>query len=123
MYQHPQHPQHHGRRRSAATTAFFSINVLIPMAILMGLVFGASQSVWAQDQPIVFAAAGDVPYSTSEISEFQEHMDSLDLYSGAEFLVHLGDIKAGSGSCTESWYQSMAASLRTLSIPAFIVPG
>ena len=124
MNQHPQpKPQHHGRRRSAVATALFNINALIRTAILMGLVFGASQSAWAQGQPIVFSAVGDVPYSTGEISEFQEHMDNLDLYSGSEFLVHLGDIKAGGGNCAESWYQSMAASLRTLSIPAFIVPG
>ncbi|RPH60833.1 MAG: hypothetical protein EHM89_08250, partial [Acidobacteria bacterium] len=123
MHQHPQNPQNHGRRRSAVATAVFKINAVIGVAILIGSVLGAGGVAFAQGQPIVFSAVGDVPYSTGEISEFQEHMDNLDLYSGSEFLVHLGDIKSGGGTCAESWYQSMAASLRTLSIPAFIVPG
>ena len=123
MNQHSQPQQHRGRRRSANATALFNTNALIRTVFLMCFVFGASQSAWAQGQPIVFSAVGDVPYSTGEISEFQEHMDNLDLYSGSEFLVHLGDIKAGGGTCAESWYQSMAASLRSLSIPAFIIPG
>jgi hypothetical protein len=117
------HPQHHGRRRSGAATALLNISRLIGTAILVGNVAAISHSAWAQGLPITFSAVGDVPYSDSEKSEFQEHMDNHDLYSASEFLVHLGDIKSGGSSCSESWYRDMATSLRTLSVPAFIVPG
>ncbi|HEY7444940.1 MAG TPA: choice-of-anchor D domain-containing protein [Vicinamibacterales bacterium] len=93
------------------------------VAVLVGGVLGAGELAYAQGQPISFSAVGDVPYSTSEKAEFQQHMDKHDLYSPADFLVHLGDIKDRDSECSESWYQQMRTYLRSLSIPGFIVPG
>ncbi|MGH9146693.1 MAG: PKD domain-containing protein, partial [Vicinamibacterales bacterium] len=116
------HVEHGSRSGSAALGACFKIHALITAAILIVGVFGASEIAWAQGQPIIFSAVGDVPYSDNEKPEFQQHMDNHDLYSPAEFLVHLGDIMPQS-TCDESWYSWMRAALRSLSVPAFIVPG
>jgi hypothetical protein len=96
---------------------------LMTFTILIAGTLSAAASAWAQGQPISFSAVGDVPYSLAERAEFQQHMDNHDLYSPSEFLVHLGDIKSGGSECTESWYREMATYLRSLSIPAFIIPG
>ncbi|MGH9146395.1 MAG: PKD domain-containing protein, partial [Vicinamibacterales bacterium] len=109
--------------RRVVPAALLKAGTLVAVAFLIAGVLGGNQVAWAQGQPIVLSAVGDVPYSDSEKSEFQEHMDSHDLYSASEFLVHLGDIKSGGSSCAESWYRDMATSLKTLSVPAFIIPG
>ncbi len=119
-----QHIENHRRPRIAASAAFFNTKqALITAAILIGSVLGVCEMAWAQGQPIIFSVIGDVPYSTGEKADFQQHMNNHDLYSPSEFLAHIGDIKSGGGSCVESWYRDMATSLRSLSVPAFIVPG
>ena len=112
----------YSRTRSAALAVCFNVYVLIAAATLIGSVFGVSDIVWAQGQPITFSAVGDVPYSDSEKPEFQQHMNDHDRYSPSEFLVHLGDIMPHT-SCTESWYSEMRTYLLSLSVPAFVIPG
>jgi hypothetical protein len=70
----------------------------------------------------VFSVTGDAPYE-DEVAEFQQHLDDHNLYSHAEFFVHVGDIFSGSEACSEFRYQRMADQLRTLAVPAFVVPG
>ncbi len=74
-------------------------------------------------EPVIFSATADAPYDSAEALIFQQHLDNHNLYSPAEFLVHLGDIKLGAAPCDESYYEDMATMLRTLAVPAFIVPG
>ncbi|MGH2571705.1 MAG: Ig-like domain-containing protein, partial [bacterium] len=50
-------------------------------------------------------------------------MDLHDLYSPSEFLVHVGDIKDGGSPCREARYVTVANILKSLSVPAFIIPG
>jgi hypothetical protein len=84
---------------------------------------GASRYVWAQGQPVIFSATGDVPYSTSEISLLQQQFVNHNKYSPSAFLVHVGDIIAGSESCEESRYSLLANMMKGLAVPAYIVPG
>ena len=76
-----------------------------------------------QNAPITFTVTGDVPYGDAEVPEFQLQLDKHNLYSPSAFLVHVGDIMSGSDACEEFRYQRMADQLRTLAVPAFIVPG
>ncbi len=78
---------------------------------------------WAQDQTITFSATGDVPYSANEFSVFQTQLNNHNKYSPSAFLVHVGDIFAGSDSCDESRYATIANLLKGLAVPAYIVPG
>ena len=72
---------------------------------------------------VVFSAFGDVPYSTSEVTDLQQNVANFNLYSPSSFLVHLGDIQSGSEKCQASRYQTVANTLKTAAVPAFIVPG
>jgi hypothetical protein len=72
---------------------------------------------------MIFSLTGDVPYSSSEYATLQTHIDNHNLYSPSEFLVHVGDIKSGSGSCTESIYSDVADVLKTSVLPVFVLIG
>jgi hypothetical protein len=89
--------------------------------MLPGLALGAG-AARAVD-PVVFSAVGDVPYSSSEIADLQQHIADHNLYSPSAFLVHLGDIKSGTETCQESQYQTVADILKTSEVPVFAVPG
>jgi hypothetical protein len=91
--------------------------------ISISLLSGMLQGLMAQGEPIIFSATGDVPYSLSEVPVFQQQIADHNLYSPAEFFVHLGDIKNGSSPCNESAYSSVAGYLMELAVPVFIVPG
>src|SRR5262245_420766 len=77
----------------------------------------------ARAADLIFSALGDVPYSTSEIAELEQHIANHNLYSPSRFLIHLGDILSGSETCTEARYALIADILGASQVPAFIVPG
>jgi VCBS repeat-containing protein len=105
-----------------------------PWAVL-GVVLGGASVAWAglpgvdgrnviaANEPIIFSVTGDIPYSSSEVPQFQQQIDQHDLYSPSEFLVHVGDIKSGSGTCSESYYITTENILKSSIVPCFIVPG
>jgi hypothetical protein len=98
-------------------TSSFSF-VAVSLAVLALLA-----AVPVESQPITFSIAGDHPYEEEEIAEFEQHMQLHNLYSPSEFLVHVGDIREGSGICEEARYDTVAAALRSLAVPAFMIPG
>ncbi|MDZ7344555.1 MAG: choice-of-anchor D domain-containing protein, partial [candidate division KSB1 bacterium] len=53
----------------------------------------------------------------------QQQIADHNKYSPSEFFVHVGDIKSGSGSCSESIYQKVKGYLLQLQVPTFITPG
>lgn len=80
-----------------------------------------------EDQPaevqsrVVFCAMGDVPYTAEEDQLLTKQI--ADLPGTAEFVVHVGDIKAGAPPCEETVYQKVAGMLRKSPHPLFIIPG
>jgi hypothetical protein len=75
------------------------------------------------NEPVTFSVTGDVPYGSSEVALFQQQIDEHDLFSPSEFLVHVGDILAGSESCNESRYRDVRDILLSSEVPCYIVPG
>ncbi len=63
---------------------------------------------------------GEVPYSSGEYAALEA--DLANVGPNDQFFVHLGDVQS-QGSCDASTYSSVASSLRTSSIPVFIIPG
>ena len=93
------------------------------LVVLLLILCAPLASAFAQAQPITFSAMGDVPYSSSEVPTLLGQIRDHNRYSPSEFLVHLGDIKSGSTSCTESYYRDMVTYLHGLAVPAYIVTG
>ena len=73
--------------------------------------------------PVTFSVTGDYPYGSSELADLERHMNDHNRFSPADFFVHVGDINAGSESCQQQRYEDVAALLKTLAVPAFIIPG
>jgi hypothetical protein len=73
--------------------------------------------------PVIFSAFGDVPYSSDELLDLEQHVADHNRYSPSSFLVHLGDIQSGSELCEETRYQTVADVLKASEVPVFIVPG
>lgn len=94
----------------------------LPIALAFALLQLATAGS-AQNAPITFTVIGDIPYSSSEIADFEGHVADNNVFSPGDFFVHVGDIKSGSSSCVESHYVSAANVLHGLAVPGFIVPG
>ena len=83
-----------------------------------------SQSIsYERDSNIVtFYVVGDTPYQSNEFPILTSRIKQLP--SDANALVHVGDIKKGSGaSCSKKYYESIAKELNKSHAPVFIVPG
>ncbi len=75
------------------------------------------------DSQIVFSVMGDVPRSEEEKLILQEQISKHNLYSTAQFIFHVGDIKSGEAICNEDNYDLVAGYLKKLNVPVFIIPG
>ncbi len=64
---------------------------------------------------------GDVPYSPSESVLLEKQI--AEIGPDTEFVVHVGDIKAGAAPCEEKTYEEVARTLRQCAQPVLIVPG
>ena len=71
--------------------------------------------------PFTFRGMGDVPYSSGVYDDLAADLAAVS--SGDEFFIHVGDIKSGSTSCSQSVYNNVSDLLKTSLIPVFIVPG
>lgn len=67
-------------------------------------------------QPLRFFAVGDLPYNPSETEPLQVLL-AAGAAGGSPFLVHLGDIKAGSTPCTDDHLHEIAGLFRTQPVP------
>ena len=89
--------------------------------MILALLFGIRAPAAAQGRPLTFSVIGDVPYGKSEAALFQKQMANHNKYSASAFLVHVGDILIG--SCAEATYSQVASMMKSLAVPAYIVPG
>ena len=121
-----QHCRERGSRAARAllvcTLVFLPCTLLGARAWGAGDATGGSRSIEA-NETIIFSVTGDIPYSNSEVTVFQEQVDEHNLFSPSELLFHVGDIKSGSESCSESRYRTVADILKSSDVPAYIVPG
>lgn len=73
-------------------------------------------------QATEFLALGDVPYSTAEFDELERLLAHAADRKPA-FIVHVGDIKAGSQACTTARDRQIAALFAAQSAPVLYTPG
>jgi len=82
-----------------------------------------NRPAWSQGEPIIVSVMGDVPYGSSEIPVLEQQMADHNLYSPSEYIFHVGDIKQQSEPCNETRYIVVADILKSVAVPAFIIPG
>jgi hypothetical protein len=84
----------------------------------------AGCGTFAQPGPgsIPFALIGDAPYNTLEVDEVDHLIDALNAQDLA-FVIHVGDITAGHGPCTDEWFEARKRQFERSRHPFIIVPG
>ncbi|MDX1429502.1 MAG: metallophosphoesterase, partial [Rhodothermales bacterium] len=75
----------------------------------------------ASGSTISFWVIADTPYGATQLNALNGYIASIP--QDAEFIVHLGDIKSGSGDLTQSIADTVANALLASSVPVFIIPG
>jgi len=103
------------------TTRKYFLTVVSAMMILA--VAGLPTAARAQSAPVTFSVMSDMPDVPGlvETPLFQQYMMEHNRYSPSAFLVHTGDMLKG--ACTEGKYAEIANLLKTLAVPAYIIPG
>ncbi len=73
-------------------------------------------------EPLRFFAIGDLPYRESELEPLRRLLTQA-VGEGTPFIVHLGDIKAGSAPCTDANLHAVATLFRDQPVPVVYTPG
>lgn len=69
-----------------------------------------------------FGVVGDVPYGKKALARFPELVSSIEA-SSIGFLIHVGDIKAGSASCSDKMLSSRVKAISDIQRPTIFIPG
>jgi len=72
---------------------------------------------------LTLAVIGDTPYGDDQVADFPDLVDSVDRDRAVRRVIHLGDIKSGSSTCTDERFRSVVALYETFDDPFLITPG
>ncbi len=75
-----------------------------------------------QSQPLQFALIGDNPYADESFERYDLMIERINA-SGVDWVVHLGDMKDGGGSCADEDLQKVFEINSQFSIPFVLTPG
>ncbi|MCH7686199.1 MAG: hypothetical protein IH899_05895 [Planctomycetes bacterium] len=81
-----------------------------------------AQVVTAQDSGFHFLATGDVPYSQLQEVTYRRLLKQSEGVDFA-FLMHVGDIKAGSAPCSDDAFEKIRDLFRAYPKPVVYTPG
>lgn len=100
--------------------AAFALTALVAAPLMAPQSAGA---VVAADGSYTFGVIGDVPYGDAKVAEFPAMIDDLRQQTDLEFLTHVGDIKAGSARCDDSYFEMVRTQFDRLTMPLIYTPG
>lgn len=98
----------------------FTLGVL---AIITAGFFGPAVShAQTANVSLKFGVVGDVPYGEKALAKFPELVESIEA-SASEFIIHVGDIKAGSATCSDEMLSSRIDAIDAIKKPVVFIPG
>jgi hypothetical protein len=108
---------------SAFASAFARVCAPRWLSVLLFVLAAGCASV-ARPGPdaVTFALIGDTPYSDWEVAALDRMIDELNAQDLA-FVLHMGDITAGRGPCTDAWFEARKRQFQRSKHPFVIVPG
>lgn len=77
----------------------------------------------AHDDGYTMAIIGDTPYGTAQFNNFPNDIAEINASPKVRFVVHLGDIKNGSTTCPDSYFQSIRSKFDTFKDSLVYTPG
>jgi len=72
---------------------------------------------------VVFSVIGDVPYNAEQRDGLIAMIQTHNQKAQSEFVVHVGDIKAGADPCDEAVFEDVSDILKEFSTPTFMLLG
>lgn len=73
--------------------------------------------------PLTLAVIGDTPYGEDQVAAFPALVHDVNGDSNVDLVLHLGDIKNGSSTCTDERFRSLRALYDTFKDPFVYTPG
>jgi hypothetical protein len=102
----------------------YSISVLCFVLAMMILApLGVSAEGESGSQPFNFAAIADIPYDPVQEAKLKAGIERINADPSIDFVIHLGDIKAGASPCDEAVYEKVSGMLKASTKPVFIILG
>ena len=74
-------------------------------------------------ETFTLAVIGDTPYGDEQVAAFPEFVDAVNRDRRVRRVIHLGDIKSGSSTCTDERYRAVFALYETFDDPFLLTPG
>jgi hypothetical protein len=75
-------------------------------------------------RPFTFAVIGDTPYGPAKLAEFPALVSRMNGDPAIDFVVHVGDIKAGKNApCTDEYFAAVRSLFDTFADPFVYTPG
>ncbi|WP_425310130.1 metallophosphoesterase [Ammonicoccus fulvus] len=72
---------------------------------------------------LTFAVIGDVPYGAAQFVQFPHMVDEINAQDKLRFVAHVGDIKAGSQRCDDSYFLAIREQFDRFEDPFLYTPG
>jgi hypothetical protein len=91
------------------------------LVLAVALLAGCASATAGPDA-VTFALIGDTPYNNWEVGMLDRMIDELNEQDLA-FVIHVGDITAGRGPCTDAWFEARKRQFDRSKHPFIIVPG
>ncbi len=109
------------RHRSAALAAAAMAVAVASLAAPAGAGNGTTADRSANR--VTMAVIGDVPYGTAQEPRFGDLIGAVNDDPKVRAVVHVGDIKSGSTTCTDERFAAVEAALATFEDPLVYTPG
>jgi hypothetical protein len=72
---------------------------------------------------LTLAVIGDTPYGDAQVADFPDLVDAVNRDRAVRRVIHLGDIKSGSSTCTDERFRSVFALYEMFDDPFLFTPG
>jgi len=72
---------------------------------------------------LTLAVIGDTPYGEQQVADFPDLVEAVNLDRGVRRVIHLGDIKSGSSTCTDERFRAVFGLYETFDDPFLFTPG
>ncbi|MGI8686035.1 MAG: metallophosphoesterase [Acidimicrobiales bacterium] len=84
---------------------------------------GGGTTVDRSAKPVTVAVIGDVPYGTAQEATFGDLIGAVNDDPKVRAVIHVGDIKSGSTTCTDERFAAVEAAFKTFEDPLVYTPG
>ena len=111
---------------STTARGFLAAAALVVVASGTGATAGHAGAGAPDDssaKPLSLAIIGDVPYGSAQEASFGELIGAVNADPSVRGVIHVGDIKSGSTTCSDERFAAVAAALDTFKDPLVYTPG